>query len=264
MKRTTLFCLALMMALPSWSQESVKDVQRSIKTVEQETAREKDLTAAESKRHAAFLETNRQKLSALAQQEASLKVQLDSMRAEANTLRAEAQKAAGGARYFEGRKNKYAQDLARLIDSIAPRLASDFPYKNEEAVLSVRDAASQLRKGVISPDEALGRVLELLLDRIRLGYTTESWSGYLAYQGRSIPGKFLRYGTVAALFVSQDGEEVFWLSRSGKEYAWRNAGDNLNLRASLKEAMKVAEGKTPPKLVTIPVATPKALKGEKP
>ena len=247
--------------MPLCAQESLPEIRRAIKAVEQETVREKDLTAAESKRQALFAETNRQKLAALSSQENTLRSQLDSMRAEIARLHDAKQKSGGGARWYESRKARYGEDLARMLDSIAPRLAADFPYKNDEAVAAVRETASQLRKGVIAPDEALGRVLELLLDRIRLGYTTEAWSGYLAFEGRSLPGKFLRYGTVASIFVSQNGDDVFWLSRSESGYKWVSAGADLGLRASLKEALKVAEGKTPPKLVSIPVATPKALQG---
>lgn len=261
MNRFFLFGVFWCVLGPLWAQENIADLRRSIKSVEQEVAREKDLTAAEAKRHAAYAETNRQKVAALAQQESTLRGQLDSMRAEIARLHEARQKTAGGARYFEGRKARYAEDLAKMIDSIVPRLAVDFPYKNDEAVAAVRETASQLRKGVIAPDEALGRVLELLLDRIRLGYTTEAWSGYLAYEGRSLPGKFYRFGTVSAIFVSQDSEDVLWLTRNDKGYAWLSAGESLELRAALKEAMKVAEGKTPPKLVTIPVVTPKALQG---
>jgi len=262
MKFTSAIIIVLGFLVPLQAQESLAEIRRSMKSVEQETSREKDLAATESKRHAAYVETSRQKVAALAQQESALRGQLDSMRAEIARLRDAKQKTAGGARYYEARKARYAEELARLIDSVAPRLESDFPYKNEDAVSSLRETSAQLRKGVVTPDEALGRVLELLLDRIRLGYTTETWSGYLAWQGRSIPGKFLRYGAVASVFVGQNGEDILWLARDGKNYQWMSAGQNLELRATLKDVMKVAEGKTPPKLVNLPIPTSRALQGD--
>lgn len=261
MKYRPMILVLLAVALGAHAQESLNEIRRSIKSVEQETAREKDLTEAEAKRHAAFVETNRQKIASLEQQQNTLRGQLDSLRAEIARLHDAKQKTAGGARYFEGRKARYAQDLAKLIDSLAPKVQNDFPYKNDEAVDAIRDAAAQLRKGVIAPDEALGRVLELLLDRIRLGYTTETWSGYLAVDGRSIPGKFLRYGAVASLFIGQNGDDIYWLSTTEKGYAWVSVGSNLNLRAQFKETMKVAEGKASPNLVSIPIPTMQALQG---
>ena len=40
-------------------------------------------------------------------------------------------------------------------------------------------------------------------------------------------------------------------------YRWNNVSDNLAMRTALKDVMKVAEGKTAPRLVTIPVVVPK-------
>ena len=75
---------------------------------------------------------------------------------------------------------------------------------------------------------------------------------------RSVPGTYLRYGAVASLFVSNDGNDVLWLSRNADgTYRWNNVSDNLTMRTALKDVMKVAEGKTAPRLVTIPVAIPK-------
>ena len=112
----------LAVSLGAHAQESLNEIRRSIKSVEQETAREKDLTDAEAKRHAAFAETNRQKIASLEQQQNALRGQLDSLRAEIARLHDAKQKTAGGARYFEGRKARYAQGLVaeprRLLASI--------------------------------------------------------------------------------------------------------------------------------------------------
>jgi hypothetical protein len=63
---------------------------------------------------------------------------------------------------------------------------------------------------------------------------------------------------VSSVFVSNDGNDVLWLARTGDGgYSWKNVSDDLNMRSVLKDVMKVAEGKTAPRLVTIPVAIPK-------
>jgi hypothetical protein len=90
-----------------------------------------------------------------------------------------------------------------------------------------------------------------MLERVRLGYMAETWNGNLDVDGKAIAGKFFRYGMVASIFISQNGEAVLWLNtKSGK---WENAPENLALRSSLKETMRVAEGKTAPKLSLIPI-----------
>ena len=182
----------------------------------------------------------------------------DLIKAELKHIADVRQKTMGTIRWYESRKTKYNESFAKVIDSLLPVFESDFPYRNEETIKSVQEIADQLHKGVIEADDALNRTLEVFYDRIRLGYTTEVWKGFLQVDARSVPGTFLRYGAVAAIFVSNDGNDVLWLSRSANgAYVWNNVSDDLAMRSALKDVMKVAEGKTAPRLVTIPVAFPK-------
>lgn len=255
-------CLCLCLTcVYAGAQETVESIRRQIKAVEAETAREKSLHDAEKKRHAEFVEVGRKKVQALAQQNKTLKAEIDSLKVEIKNLADARQKTTGTIKYFENRKAKYGTSLAKVIDSLAPVFESDFPYRNEEVVNSVKEIANQLSKGLIEADDGLSRTLEIFYDRIRLGYTTEVWKGFLQVDARSVAGTFMRYGAVAAIFVSNDGNDVLWLNRTENGgYVWKNVSDDLAMRTALKDVMKVAEGKTAPKLVTIPVALPKEAK----
>ncbi|MCL2260676.1 MAG: DUF3450 domain-containing protein [Fibromonadales bacterium] len=233
--------LLLFAALPLFAQESVAEIQRNIKTVKAETEREKSLTEAEAKRHAAYVENAKQKTAIFEEQAKELSGQIDSLKAEIEKLKGARQRALGTTRFFENRKTKYIEDLVLTIDSLAIFVEQGFPHKNSEAADALREISSQLKKGVISPEAAFGRAWETMLERVRLGYTAETWNGD--------NGKFFRYGTVAGIFISQNGETVLWLN-SGK---WESAGDNLTLRTTLKETMRIADGKTAPKLTQIPI-----------
>lgn len=254
----TKLCLCLCLTgIFANAQETVESVRRQIKAVEAEAAREKSLHDAEKKRHAEFIEVGRKKVQALASQNKSLKAEIDSLKTEIKNLADARQKTAGTIKYFEGRKAKYNESLAKVIDSLVPVFESDFPYRNEETLSSVKEIANQLHKGLIEADDGLNRTLEVFYDRIRLGYTTEVWKGFLQVDARNVAGTFLRYGAVASIFVSNDGNDVLWLSRNDKgAYVWNNVSDDLAMRTALKDVMKVAEGKTAPKLVTIPVVIP--------
>ena len=252
-----LLCLGLACVLAG-AQETVESVRKQIKAVEAETAREKNLHDSEKKRHDEFVEVGRKKVQAISSQTKSVKAEIDSLKAELNHIAEARQKALGTIKWFDGRKTRYNESFAKVIDSLVPVFESDFPYRNEETVKSVQEIADQLHKGVIESDDALNRTLEVFYDRIRLGYTTEVWKGFLQVDARSVPGTFLRYGAVASVFVSNDGNDVLWLSRTDDGgYAWKNVSDDLAMRTVLKDVMKVAEGKTAPRLVTIPVAFPK-------
>ena len=263
MQRVFLTFVLLLVGLAP-AQESVQEIRRQIKAVEKEAAQEKDLTATEKKRHQDFVDNAQKKLTAFAEQAATLKTQIDSLKAESANLDKARQDAIGSSHWVDARKQKYQENLAQALDSLLPVLSNDIPFKNQEAVQSLRETASQLRKGIVTPEEALGRAFDVLMERTQLGYTTENWSGYFAWQGRSLAGKFVRYGAVAAIFVSQDGQEVFWLQKKEKGYEWQSVGDNAVLKGILKETLKVAEGQAPPMLVMLPFVTGQNHKEVKP
>lgn len=254
-----LLCLGLSCVFAG-AQETVESVRRQIKAVDAETAREKSLHETEKKRHADFVEVGRQKVKALAAQNKSLKAEIDSLKVELKNLANARKKTMGTIHHFEENKGKYREALASVIDSLVPVFESDFPYRNEETVKSVQEIASQLHKGLIETDDALNRTMEVFYDRIRLGYTTEVWKGFLQVDMRSVQGTFLRYGAVSSIFVSNDGNDVLWLGHTDDGYVWNNVSSDLNMRTVLKDVMKVAEGKTAPRLVTIPVSIPKGAK----
>jgi hypothetical protein len=246
-----LFLILFTVSTCIFAQESLAEIQRNIRAVNAETEREKNLMQTEAKRHADFLEASRQKREALEAQERALNGQIDSLKAEIEKLKWARQRAIGTARSFENRRAKYGEELANLIDSLALFAENGFLYKNAETAETFREISSQLKKSVISPEAAFGRAWEAMMERVRLGYTAETWNGHLEYEGRAIAGKFFRYGTIASIFLSQNGEIILWLN--AKSGLWESTHENLALRSALRETMRVAEGKTAPKLSLIPV-----------
>ena len=136
------------------AQETVESVRRQIKAVEAETAREKSLHDTEKKRHAEFVEVGRKKVQALSSQTKTIKAEIDSLKAELNHISEARQKTMGTIKWFESRKARYNESLAKVIDSLVPVFESDFPYRNEETVRSDQEIADQLHKGVIEADDA--------------------------------------------------------------------------------------------------------------
>lgn len=239
----------------TFAAETVDGVRRQIKAVNEETAREKKLHADEKKRHEDFIKSGRDKVVSLNNQKKSLRTEIETMKAELARLNEARNKSAGVAHWYEARKQKYAQDLAKVIEGLVPYFEADFPYRATETAESLKEMASELRKGVIAPDDALGRVLEVFMERIRMGYTTESWDGYLtdAETGKQMQGKYFRYGAVAAIFESADQTEYYWLDHVNGAYNWKKVPASLELRAQVKDAFRVAEGKAAPHIVRVPV-----------
>jgi len=249
-----LLVVLILLSSMGFAQESLQEIRRQIKAVEKETQQERDAFQGEKKRHQDFMENSRKKLSSMDEQTNVLHAQIDSLNSEAAQLEQSRQAVLGKSHWVEGRRQKYQESLARNLDSLAADVARDIPFRQDEAANNIREAAAQLRKGIVTPEEALGRAFDVLVERIQLGYTTENWSGYFAWNGRSIAGKFVRYGGVAGLFIAQDSDDIFWMLRGVNGYEWKPVGSNLALRTSLKETLKVAEGKSPPSLVLLPFA----------
>ncbi len=246
----------------SFAAETVDGVRRQIQSVNDETSREKKLHAEEKKRHEDFVKSGREKVVSLNNQKKALRAEIDSMKAELNRLNDARNKSAGVARWYEGRKQKYAQDLSRVIEELVPYFEADFPYRESEAAESLKELAAELRKGLVSPDDALGRTLEVFMERIRMGYTTETWDGFLSdpETSKQMQGKFFRFGAVAALFESSDQNEYYWLDRAGGVYRWVKVPASIEIRAQVKDAFRVAEGKAAPHIVRIPVPAGNARK----
>ncbi len=261
MKRILPLFLILSLGV-AYAAETVDGVRRQIKTVNEETSREKKLHADEKKRHEDFIKSGRDKVVSLNNQKKSLRSEIETMKAELARLNEARNKSAGVAHWYEARKQKYAQELAKVAEDLVPYFEADFPYRATETAESFKQMASELRKGVVAPDDALGRILEVFMDRIRMGYTTESWDGYLtdAETGKQMQGKYFRYGAVAAIFESADQTEYYWLDHVNGAYKWKKLPSSLEVRAQVKDALRVAEGKAAPHIVRIPVPTGDAVK----
>ena len=261
MKRILRLFLILSLGV-AYAAETVDGVRRQIKTVNEETSREKKLRADEKRRHEDFIKSGRDKVVSLNNQKKSLRSEIATMKAELARLNEARNKSAGVAHWYETRKQKYAQELAKVAEDLVPYFEADFPYRATETAESFKQMASELRKGVVAPDDALGRILEVFMDRIRMGYTTESWDGYLtdAETGKQMQGKYFRYGAVAAIFESADQTEYYWLDHVNGAYKWKKLPSSLEVRAQVKDALRVAEGKAAPHIVRIPVPTGDAVK----
>lgn len=246
------FGLIMIWAALGWGQENLRDIQRQIKTVRAEKERETQLHQQESSRHQSFLKAMEKKQANLQNQTTTLQQQIDSLKAEIDRLDESKRKAFQTVQWFESRRVQYQKSLANTLDSLVPFLAEDVPFKRQEDMESLQEIAVQLRQGTLFPEEALGRAFDLMMERIQMGFDTETWSGFLNVQHRTLPGKYVRYGAIAAVFVSQDGEEVFYLSHENDQYLWKEVSHDLQLRTLFKDALKVAEGKAPPSLVMLP------------
>jgi hypothetical protein len=246
--------ILVLISLPQ-ARESETEIRREISRVEKEAQREKQLHDKEKQKAQEFSRTSQEKLSSLKTQAFQVQSQTDSLRKELEDLQIASRKMAGSEKWFISKREKASEELAQYIDSLIPQFESGFPYRKEETTAAMTDLSAQLKRKVLNADEGIGRLWDILLDQIRQGYTAETYTGYLSLgEGQSLPGKYLRYGTVFMAFVTQDESQVYILQPKGGVLTWTSVGESLELRRSIKDAIKVSEGKLAPQLVPLPIS----------
>jgi hypothetical protein len=105
----------------------------------------------------------------------------------------------------------------------------------------------------------LARFFSLLQSSLDFAQDTEVYPGaYTATNGGQWEGIYVRLGAVLLAFASSDGREMAYLAHADSGYAWRDRDLSATARSGIQTAVQVAQGKTAPQLVSLPLEAPKA------
>jgi len=225
------------------------ELNRQIRSVKEEIAREKELHQQEKERDQAFKVSAQERLKKISEERTALSAQVDSLEVERKRSETLRQKQKSTARWYSKRHDDHSKFLITYVDSLISFVEKDIPYNREERIRSLRSLRELLQNGSISPEEGTDRIWSTLLSLLKVGGSVENWPGTLG----STPGKYLRLGAVFIAFISDDGREIQTLAQTKEGWKWSSVGDDLELRAALRDALKVSEGKTAPALVLLPV-----------
>ena len=103
----------------SSAQETLREIRQQIKSVEAEADREKSLHNQELKNNQAHQKVFQEKQASFQQQSKSLQMQIDSLQQELKVIEEERQKEQKLVQWIGNRRHRYANYLAKSIDSIA-------------------------------------------------------------------------------------------------------------------------------------------------
>lgn len=260
------FCLAVfilaLLGAALHAQETLSSVQRELDRVEKEIEREKDLHKTDRKRASDFEGEKAAKLKALGDQIRLTQGKIDSLKGQ--LVRARGQKGAfkSQATLYLNKQKDFAKALSKAIRDRAAGLAKDFPYLREKRVSDLEELAGALDNGVVTVEDAMGRFFSLLQASLDFAYDTEVYRGsYLAADGSSHEGSFVRMGAALLAFAGEDGQRAAYLAKADTGYVWKDADLSPETRADIFTAVKVAQGKVAPQLVRLPFSAPKAVEG---
>ena len=247
--------IALLSLAPALhAQETLSSVQRELDRVERETEREKELHKAERGRAAEFEKQKAERLNALRTQMQASENRIDSLKQRMDVERRRRTSQRALATQYQNRQKAFRTDLDREIKAVIAWVEKDFPYQKEQRLSEWRELAEANREGTVAVEEVVSRVFGLVQGSLDFAFDSEAYPGtYTTGAGRQVEGTYVRLGAVMMAFSSTDGKLQAYLAKTPGGYVWRDGDLPSETRNSIVEAVRVAEGKESPRLVSLPV-----------
>lgn len=257
-KALILTCALGLIAVPIGAQETLSSVQRELDRVDKEIEREKDLHKNERKRAAEFDAEKAGKLKALQDQIRLTGGKIDSLKRQLD--RARQQKAGFKAQtaQFQGRQKEFLKAFTKQVRDLAESMKKDFPYQREKRVSDLEDLATAVENGVTGIEDGLNRYFTLAQGALDFASDSEVYrGGFKGADGNDHEGSYVRLGAVLLAFAGDDGKTAAWLAKADTGYVWHETDVTPEDREGIFTAVKVAQGKVAPQLVSIPFQAPK-------
>ncbi len=254
----------ILIAKPIKAQETLSSVQRDLDRVDKEIEREKEMHKTERKRAGEYETEKAAKLKALQDQIKITQGKIDSLKKQA--LRAQAQKSSMKAQTmaYQNRQKEFLKSLITQIQSMAKSLDKDFPYDKEKRISDLNELAKAIESGTVGLEDGLSRFFILMQNSLNFAYETEMYRGtYLATDGTSHEGNFIRMGAALLAFADEDGKIAAYITKNDTGYSWQDQNLSPEIKTEIFTAVKVAQGKVAPQLVNLPFKAPKVVETTK-
>ncbi len=137
--------------------------------------------------------------------------------------------------------------LQEMVDMLGQIVSNDTPFRRAERLEIVSNLESELFRADVTTSEKYRKVIEAYQREIELGRSASAYGGVLPSTGASV--KYLKVGRALLYYQSLDGESAGWWNPSTGAF---EALDD-RFASSINKAIRIAENKEAPNLVTIPV-----------
>jgi hypothetical protein len=233
-------------------------VQRDLDRVDKEIEREKELHKTERKRAADFEAEKAAKLKALQDQLRMTGSRIDSLKRQEEKARQQKASFKAQAAQYQARQKDFVKAFAKQARELAAATRKDFPYDREKRASDLEDLAAALESGALGVEEGLTRFFTLAQANLDFAYDTEVYRGsYRAADGSDKEGSYVRLGAALLAFAGDDGKTAAWLAKADTGYVWHESDVAPEVRDNIFTAVKVAQGKVAPQLVSLPFQAPK-------
>jgi len=257
-------CALCLFLIPARAQETLTSVQRELDRVDKEIEREKELHKSERKRATDFEAEKAAKLKALQEQLRATGGRIDSLKRQQEKARQQKASFKAQSAQYLARQKEFLKAFAKQTRDLAATVRKDFPYDREKRAADLEDLAAALDNGTVGVEEGLNRFFTLSQANLDFAYETEVYRGsYRSADGSDKEGSFVRLGAALLAFAGDDGKTAAWLAKADTGYVWHEADVSPEIRENIFTAMKVAQGKVAPQLVSLPFQAPKLVEGGK-
>lgn len=170
--------------------------------------------------------------------------------------RQEKHKTAGLDNKLQNLKNEYSGftgEIIERIDKMILLISDGIPFDIENRIASLLTLKSELSENIIGNYEALSRFLAFLDNEEKLSRTNGVWSEKTVINGEIRELRCIRIGMVTIAAEDNSGDGCYLLVKKDDGYTWKSL-DNYQDRLSVRNAIKIVEGRKPPEFISFPVS----------
>ncbi len=140
--------------------------------------------------------------------------------------------------------------MIRMIDGLEQFVALDVPFLLNERDDRISTLREMMDRDDVSPSEKFRRVFEAYQIEGDYGRTIETYRGTLGNSGQQVD--FLRWGRVAFMYQSLDGETYGVWNKSTKQ--WEELDDSYGKAVS--NGIRIASAQIPAEVLLLPIPGP--------
>jgi predicted nucleic acid-binding Zn-ribbon protein len=222
-----------------------------IKKLEQEIVAEEARMQQESESFSQWKQSANQKIKMLSSKNISLKKEHDSLNVSLLRAQKNVNNLKKRAQSYSLKVDRAGRSMVSLMESLGAKL-SDGRYSDFQNLISSLKEKAAL--GNLKGDEGFSQIWQSLIQEYQKSLEVEVYSGAFnlaEFENKeSVYGKYLKFGGVLEVFVSENGERAF--KKQYNEAKWQEEKSNV-MKEHLISVLEVASGNTIPKLVLLPI-----------
>lgn len=143
--------------------------------------------------------------------------------------------------------------MIRMVDQLKAFVLADLPFRQRQRLEKVQELDDLMNAADISTAEKYRLILAAYQEELVYGRTIATYKESIQTRDNEPRTyQFLRFGRVALLYQSLDGEEIGYWDQKQKE--WQPLSQDYG--RFIRDGIRMAARQAPPSLIRVPVATP--------